>query len=596
MRFHAEEGLVKNLNYDPKIMTISDQSACAIAERETPTNGLPSGRRSVISYFRPCLLATIGILLCVSAGWAAATDVYVTQNGAGGQNGTNLANAFPIGALSSSSNCGSGFNQIGPDTVVHINANASGTGTANFPANGTMFSFQCDGTNGHPVILQFQAGDIWQAPYFSASAAIQISNRSFVTIDLGGATIQDTLNGTPGFTCPGGPCTSQKLSVLIQALHCNTCEIRNGTLANVYVHQQCEGNSKCDGSGDTNHNAIQYGGPNFKAHDLTMHDVTWAMLENASVGDDNIQIYNNDIYHMDHGIACGAGPGVTVGHFYIHDNHFHDMAIFDTGVLDANHHDGIHCFSSLNTGKIQNIYIYNNLFDGNQGQCCVTAWVFLEGGSGSGATPWTDKTGTAYVFNNVFVGSLDIGNGQLSVDAGTGHKIYNNVIMQTGPQQSGGKCFNARGSAGTEAITFVNNAVQGCAQAYSFDNAVSIVAMNNNAYANLTGQGNETFNWTGHTNGNVNSLSAWRSVCNCDANSVGGTSGTLSLSNTGIPQTGSMVVGIGTNLTSAGIAGLTLDKAGNPRPSTGAWDVGAYSSGVTSSLPAPPDGLKAVVD
>lgn len=552
------------------------------------------------------ILAALTLLAAVPA-WSSAANVYVTKTGAGTQDGTSLANSFAITALSSGANCGAGAAQIGADTVVHIDVLTAGTGTATFSANGTMFSFQCDGTSGHPIILQFQAGDFWQAPYFSASAAIQITNRSYVIIDLGGATIQDTLNGhtasgsTPAATCPGGPCTTHNISVLIQSLNCNTCEIRNGTLANVYVTVACElgGAGACGVGGDTSQNVIQYGGTNFKAHDLTIHDVTWAMAQNASVGDDNIEIYNINFYNMDHGIACGAGAGVTVGHLRIHDNHFHDTGNFDMGFDNLNHHDGIHCFSALGSGKIQNIYIYNNLFDGNQGQCCFTAWVFLEGGTGGGATPWTDTSGTAFVFNNVFIGNLDLGNGQLSVNAGTGHKIFNNTIMQTGTQTSGGKCFNARGAAGTEAITFKNNVMQGCAQALSFDNNVTLTAWDFNGYSNFTGQGNEQFNWTGHTSGSTTTLAAWRLICSCDASTVGGTGGTLTLSSTGVPLTGSVLIGAGTNLTascSGDLATLCNDtSAGNSRTPTarpgGAtpWDIGAFNyAGLTIKKSAPP--------
>ena len=50
-------------------------------------------------------------------------------------------------------------------------------------------------------------------------------------------------------------------------------------------------------------------------------------------------------------------------------------------------------------------------------------------------------------------------------------------------------------------------------------------------------------------------------------------------------QSGSPAIGAGINLTSLGIAALNVDAAGNTRPSTGAWDIGAYEylSGVLGS-------------
>src|SRR5207245_689057 len=42
---------------------------------------------------------------------------------------------------------------------------------------------------------------------------------------------------------------------------------------------------------------------------------------------------------------------------------------------------------------------------------------------------------------------------------------------------------------------------------------------------------------------------------------------------------GSPAIGLGTNLTSLGIATLNRDKTGYARPATGGWDVGAYEFG-----------------
>ncbi len=50
---------------------------------------------------------------------------------------------------------------------------------------------------------------------------------------------------------------------------------------------------------------------------------------------------------------------------------------------------------------MEGFWIYNNVFDGDIG-LSVTGYIFLEGGSGKGRTPWSDDTSTAYIFNNVF--------------------------------------------------------------------------------------------------------------------------------------------------------------------------------------------------
>jgi hypothetical protein len=300
---------------------------------------------------------------------------------------------------------------------------------------------------------------------------------------------------------------------------------------------------------------------------------------------------------MDHGVAIGAGANITVAAMFLYNNHFHDMANWDTGVADAYHHDGVHAFSSLSpVGKIQNLYVYNNLFDGNQGNCCVTAWVFLEGGSSAGSTPWTDGTGTAYVWNNVFIGSYDLGNGQLSIGTGTGHQVLNNTIMGTNLGLNG-SCL-LFDTAATN-VTVENNAISGCNQliANGSPPPTSFSLIDYNSYGgNVTG-GNPVFNYSSH---NANSLTAWRSACKCDTHSVAPLGTPFAMTSEGVPQLGFAGIGAGANLmpSAAGSlaslsSGTSAGQSATPvaRPLTGAWDAGAYQ---TSTAPNSPTGVTAV--
>ena len=69
------------------------------------------------------------------------------------------------------------------------------------------------------------------------------------------------------------------------------------------------------------------------------------------------------------------------------------------------------------------------------------------------------------------------------------------------------------------------------------------------------------------------SLASWQAACSCDANTL--TSNPLVNSN-GTLQAGSPAIGAGVNLTSLGITGLNSDANGVARPTSGAWDIGAY--------------------
>jgi hypothetical protein len=60
-----------------------------------------------------------------------------------------------------------------------------------------------------------------------------------------------------------------------------------------------------------------------------------------------------------------------------------------------------------------------------------------------------------------------------------------------------------------------------------------------------------------------------------------GTTNNPNLNGSYIPQPSSSAINAGANLTNLGIAGLDTDLAGNSRPETGAWTIGAYQYGST---------------
>ena len=138
---------------------------------------------------------------------------------------------------------------------------------------------------------------------------LSLDGQSYITVDGGvNGLIQNTLNGSPGAACPGGACRYQQGSSGIQAYPCSNCEFKNLTIANLYIHTQCEASTGCDTSVDqTEINAVLFGGSNVLIHDNVFHDLGWALLQRASNGDSGIRIYNNNIYNMDHGAALEPG-------------------------------------------------------------------------------------------------------------------------------------------------------------------------------------------------------------------------------------------------------------------------------------------------
>jgi hypothetical protein len=539
--------------------------------------------KETLSWLCVSSLIVFCFLMVESRGFASTTtkDIYIAQNAAGAANGADCADALPVSWFNNAANWGNGPTQIGPGTTVHL------CGTFTGSAGQTLLTFQGSGTSGNVITLKFETNAQLNAPYWSGSngAILVPGGTSFIVIDGGtNGIIQNTDNGSSS-----AGYHNQQASTMIWAKNCASCEIKNLTLANVYVHTDVNdtvpsGNSE---------NCINFGGSNWLIHNNVMHDAGWCLAQQVPQNqtDDNVRVYNNEVYHFGHGTTCGGLPNGILNNYYFYNNHLHDMFNWGTN-SDKYHQDGIHCFTTSAGSKTNDLWVYNNIFDGNEGNCCVTSWIYLEGSS----SIWTDSGGRAHIFNNFFYGALALSNGQLSINGGGvtrgPHEVYNNTII--GASGSSGSCFNDRGGQSGSSVILENNAFQGCTTLISMDAAVSSLTANNNAYGNSSG-GSNSFAWDTHSN--TSSFATWQSNSAQDANSVANlanSNGNM-MDSAGHPQSGSPVIGLGINLTSLGILALDNDLAGGARPSAGAWDAGAYQSGAIIARPAPPTGLTATV-
>jgi hypothetical protein len=116
---------------------------------------------------------------------------------------------------------------------------------------------------------------------------------------------------------------------------------------------------------------------------------------------------------------------------------------------------------------------------------------------------------------------------------------------------------------------FQNNLVANCSPLVAQDGGSFVSGgLNHNVYAGCTGA--NCFKLPG----GFTDFTGWKNSTGQDGNSVY-SSNSPNLDANFRPQAGSLVIGAGANLTSLGIATLNSDMEGNPRPSTGAWDVGA---------------------
>ena len=471
---------------------------------------------------------------------------------------------------------------LSPGDTIYI------CGTITGAQNQTLLNVSQSGTSGNPITIFFDSGAVLAAtqwPAGGSGGAINISGANYITINGNGGTggytqgiIESTLTGDSGATCPGGPCTIHTDSNGIEADSSNNVTIEGLAIIDMYVTAPgvpSGGGSQCIYANEGSNS-------NWIITNNLFHDVSWCInFQFTSGTSTNNVISNNTIYNIDHGIAIGgAAGGATFENLNVFGNNIHDYSNWDTSG-DVWHHDGIHIWGEADNGSdpILNVNIYNNKFGGCVGQN-VTAHIFIEANAGS--------TKNVAIYNNTLIDTCNGADtdGLLTTGEDGGYQIYNNTFMGT----SADTCV---GTSSSPNVTFVNNVVSGCGmlQYIASGGGFASGGLHNNIYANCT-----TSNCFAFPGGYTASLASWQSYTNQDA-SPSAYVASADLNSAGVPQSGSPVIGVGANLTSLtlgsllnGILGtLDTDINGNPRPATGAWTAGAYSTSGTG--PQPPTAL-----
>lgn len=531
---------------------------------------------------RRLLLLTTAVLLFHAAAAlsvsAQARDIYITPDGGG--NGVCTSNTHPPSWFNSSSNWGSGSAQIGPDTIVHL----CGTFTTELLAQGS-------GTSGHPWTLLFETGANISKP---TPPFLDVSGRSFFIIDGGPSCGWDpsrlaetACNGLIRATANGTGLANHSDAHAISCGSSHDWEFRNISIQNMYVRIPNSG----DGQGSNGTLFYCYPDPvsHIHIHNLVLNNFHWGIVFHAQ--DSGTTVSNVEIDHVsnknyDHGVASGIGAGF-ITNISIHDNGYGTTEVWDT-LNNSNHHDGIHLYdgeNGLQSGSFTGVQIYRNYFYGDWGNN-PTGWIFFEGHI------------NATIFNNVGISP-----------AGT-HNLANGA-------------FNNCNSIGPHTVNLYNNTfifLQSAQNPYMIQ-LCGNHDVRNNALVTQTGPNNNPFLSSGPGSGiwNYNAYAAtnpgyqlfsnsgsccvwtyaqWKTNKGADANSAAIQSPPMGLNtSTGAPNSGSPVISAGQNLTSLGISALNSDMNGNARPTSGAWTIGAFNFGSSSSNsdPLPPTGLNAVV-
>lgn len=542
---------------------------------------------------RKLLLAMVCMALWTTA--ASAQNIYIAQNTAGADSGSDCADAHSAAWFNSAANWGPGAAQISPGTVLHLCGTFTGT------ANSTMLTTQGDG-----VTIHFEPGAVLQSPAWGINGAISVRNNS-VTIDGGtNGMIENTLNGTPGGACLGGPCSMKQSSAGVIVTG-NNDTVQNLTITHIAVHTFGVNDP---GAVLEATSAIQLDGSSDIATQNTIDNVA------SGVGGSNgAEISYNTITFANHAIAVGIVSGTWTG-IKIHNNDISQLYNWDEPD-NAYHHNGIMLFSTI-SGVISGVQIYYNYMhglwsnDAVYGDTHITAWIFLDANGVPNSIP------NAMIFRNVF-----------EADAGPYNYPADGYMGATG-------CLISSGCSPANASLIANNTVVGKGRCWGINDASNAPSSFNNLCATTGGAylfqpstmpypgaqidynmyaGVGTVNDFGLPcpNGtcNINTYMAWSSSPNfLDVHGSNPTLAAAALTSDYHLGSGSVAIGKAKNLTSYcteipaicvgapsifGVAGAGAG-GGVTAPATGPWDAGAYPSGPAAAQPSAPTGLSAVVN
>lgn len=518
------------------------------------------------------LIGLITVFQCL-----AANAVFLANASAGGNTGADCANAKAATYFNSAGNWSASPTgiQIGPDTTIHLCGVITGTTSSN------GLTTQGAGSSGHPVIVIFESGASLQAPAWGTfstnptGGAIVVQNQ-WITIDLStNGLIENTLNGTSGASCPSGSCNIHVVSAGVYISASNVIvQASGGQIGPIFTRTACAATTQ-----DAATFAVFIDGNTGGAlTNITVNGIIGPDAQNTltasagSSGLSNISFLNNTLYHASAEIVVAAGGGAgTASNVTISGNNIYDNYVW-WDPADNDHLNGMHLFAAAAGTALTGLVVSNNYIHGDfGGVTCggggshTTAFMFIEStGGGTDTNP--------LIYNNLLVSGTgdDPSDGLLNPgDSGTtGAKIYNNTFI--GANDGSGYCVIIDGT-----FTFKNNLCSGLAYAIYLGGAgVSQITASdfNLFYQNLLG-----FN----AGAGAISFASWNALSGTpDVNSVNGSNPNLSAS---FIPTGTSPTLAGTNLTSLGVAGLDLDKAGLARPSSGAWYIGAYNFAGTTS-------------
>jgi hypothetical protein len=472
--------------------------------------------------------------------------IYVSQTGAGSQNGTSAGNDYPVTFLTTSGNWGSGGGQVGPGVTVMLEGNIT-----------TAFSILGSGSTGNPITIQFDTGATMSAPTWGPTQAIVAQNKHDIVIDGGGTNNGAIYCTATGFgLAHGNPCNG----IAIES--CTNFTVQNIAVTNIYLAVQNQESDSSSGSCIYVSDGGGLGSQNILVSNVLTHDSSIGFGGAFGPTAKNWKFVNSESYNCNwccqvSDLANGFLDGLTISNDY-----FHSQSIWNDPA-DNNHHNEVYVFTA-NGGTNTNTVICATHFGGGLGGSFQTSQCFIKG-----------NVANALVINDIFDATDGSGAGTAQLFAQIAYEtahytvgIFNDTFQGSGNNNT---AVNV-GDLSDDAFPAVHNpnyCISNCifdgvftavAQFYSTNNTVS------EDYDLVFGiTSGATFAAGTGMSSSPQSLAAWQAL----GRETHIVQGNPLLNSSFQPQTGSAAIGA-----AATLAGFTADLSGAAR--TPPWTIGAY--------------------
>lgn len=464
--------------------------------------------------------------------FSAGGQIYVAQAAQGTGDGSSAANAHSLAWLNQTANWNSGPGTVQPGTIVNL----IGTFTNELDILGS-------GTESHPITIYFEPDAQFVASYWPplwwGGGAVTIKAQNYIVIDGGSnGLIEATNNGTS--------LEYQTGSAAVGAASSSYLTVKNLTVKGMYIRTSDTDEKGGLGIGVQDVCTVSpYGITNFIVTNCVIRDAYIGISSDYGPACENYTFIHNTISRCNWGGNCGdRGTRATMTNLVIANNNICNFTNWDDPVHDDYHHNGFYGWAESG-GTLESARVCGNTIGPNYGGAYSTSGVFFSG-----------NVSNILIYNNVFLCNPNDAPADGMITT-LNSIVANNTFIGEG----------AGNAIAVSARTLYNNLAVNCT--FVLDNYAdtgTLVADYDYGY-NLT-RGAEYSYATGGTS-RFDTFAQWQAL---GFDMHGSDRINPLLNSNGTLRAGSPMVSAGTNLSSL----FTIDAAGNPRPETGNWTVGAY--------------------